>query len=213
MPGEPRKDEEEDLAAEEEENLLLEKAIEEAAASELSRSEAGPAYSVLFGVDKNTLLDVDVFISRRFGKYQNAMAEGNVAGAGGAGNASKRRGGGGGRGALARKSIFGFKEEWPKPPSFIGGGLGQKLVDGRYVFEESKEWKKTGSLFRIVREFGDINRAISSIVLQRGAPESLLMLSKTFAVYGRMDRALDMVRRALYTYECASPTSFSLQRF
>ena len=90
--GEPSgKDEEEDLAAEEEENLLLEKAIEGAAASELSRSEAGPAYSVLFGVDKNTLLDVDGFISRRFGKYQNAMAEGNVAGAGGAG----RRGRGG----------------------------------------------------------------------------------------------------------------------
>lgn len=208
--GEPSgKDEEEDLAAEEEENLLLEKAIEEAAASELSRSEAGPAYSVLFGVDKNTLLDVDVFISRRFGKYQNAMAEGNVAGAGGAGNASKRRGGGGGRGAPARKSIFGFKEEWPKPPSFIGGGLGQKLVDGRYVFEESKEWKKTGSLFRIVREFGDINRAILFLLYCNEVhPESLLMLSKTFAVYGRMDRALDMVRRALYTYECASLTSF-----
>ena len=91
----------------------------------------------------------------------------------------------------------------------VGGGLGQKIVKGRFVFEESKDWKKSGSLFRIVREFSDINRAILFLVYCNEVhPESLLMLRKTFALYGRKDRALDILRRAHYTYECASLTSF-----
>ncbi len=195
------KSEDSEPGEEEDEEHLLLQAIEEAAASKPKNgTNASIDYSLLFGADKGSLLDVDVFISRRFGKFQSVM--GNGAG----GQGSKRKAG---RAAPARKSIFGCKEEWPKPSSFVAGGLGQKQVDGGYCYEESKEWKKSESLFRIVREFGDINRAILFLLYCNEVhPESLLMLSKTFAVYGRMDRALDTVRRALYTYECASLTSF-----
>ncbi len=228
---EARKEEDQKQERERAEMALLEQAIEEAAAKRDATSPRNCDYGALFNIDgKSTLLDIDVVVSRRFGKFAAAVNGPDNNNNNNNNNRRNRGAGAGGAGRVvvaSRKSVFGCKDEWPKPSAYVSGGLGQRLeaptgtsagggsssshnkVQQRYCYEESKEWRRSGALFRIVKEFGDINRAVLFLLYCNEVhPECLLMLGSVLARYGRMDRALDMVRRALYTYECASLASF-----
>ncbi len=160
-------------------------------------------YAPLFDFD-GCAFDYDVVVSRRFGKFASVLA-GEGESSGSAGVKKRVRGV-----RAAQTQIFGRKDSWPKPPSFAAGGLGQALSeDGRYAFEESLEWKKQNALYGIVKDLGDVNRAVLFLMYCcESHPECLLMLGRTFALYGLMERSLDMVRRALHTYEVAALGSF-----
>lgn len=171
-------------------------------------------------------LDVDSLIRQRFAGAAADTGTDRGAGKRGArqGNAKQHvhRLGGVGR------FIFGMpKDEWLKPPSYVGGGvgmapsrpsetmgtgdpaLGSRLRGSKmFQFIWADEYAIVNDQFRAIQQSGDANRLVTFLAQHHYHLEGLLQLAMVFARTGHMDRASDLVRRCLFCIHCAEAEAF-----
>lgn len=105
------------------------------------------------------------------------------------------------------------KDGWVKPPSMVTGGFALVKVEedfgGTQWFEVrfSEEFRKLEQQFQTVLNVGDPNWLVVFLVHHPYHPEALLKLAFYFAAVGNVERAIDLVRRVLYCFECIIPRS------
>lgn len=117
------------------------------------------------------------------------------------------------------------REEWPRPPTFVGGGLRMAHVDAPHDREKEAEGEEEAAQDWFAFEFSPALQAMQEDYLrvqQTCDPnalaifvahlphhvEGLLTLALVFAAHGQMDRAHDFIRRCLFVYEAAYIESF-----
>ena len=189
-----------------------------------------PALSLLIADLK--LLDIDTIMKRRFGGMAIDRAGDEEAGeqvAGGMGgrerrmlaataaaNKSKAKS----NKIISKRLIFGIpKDDWVKPPSFSGGGMGMtnynpvkinttEMPYQYFKFIYSEEFSRLHEQYLIVSNSGDVNRLAMFLSQYPYHPEGFVQLAMVFARTGHMDRAVDFIRRAIYCLECAFCESF-----
>ena len=175
--------------------------------------------SDLFGISalRSGCLDLDGVIAKRFGKLATMGLGDNNNNYNDNGNLRNRHNRMGQQqpGAKlsfkSKSSIFGSKEDWPAPPSFVEGGLGMIFDKNRniYCFEGSAQYKKDTDVYNQIKLSEDINRIVMFLIhINACHPDALVQLSQCFARYQQPDRALDMIRRALHSYEYAMMDGF-----
>lgn len=191
------------------------------------KDQSGPSLSDILSIDPRNL-DVDSLIRQRFA---GAAADTGVERGGGRRGAGVRQGNAkhhvhrlGG----ASRFIFGMpKDEWLKPPSYIGGGVGMdasassedmgsgdRLLGSRlkgcrmYQFVWADEYVKINEEFTLIQQSGDANRLVTFLSRYHYHQEGLLQLAMVFARTGQMDRASDLVRRCLFCIQCAEAEGF-----
>ena len=215
--------------AENDEDELLDKLINESSCREQNIGELRKTYlSQLFalqspakvGNSKSAAvimksLDVDALISKRFGAIAAFTAQ-----------VEREATGGGARRVLAagaqraRKWLFGQKDEWGSPIPFVRGGLGMtrnlnagvgiKSDRGKFTIERSPGYVRSDRICQAVAASGDINRLVMFLIhVDAFHPDALLQLSALYCkLPGCMDRALDLVRRAIHAFEAAGLEAF-----
>ncbi len=156
------------------------------------------------------MLDIDTLINRRFAAAAEFAKQ--------MGNGNNKDSKGSKKGNTGRGAMFGTKDEWGRPPSFAAGGLGMRREQqhslkgnrGLYCFQHSMEYAKQQRVYRAVANTGDVNRLIMYLIhIDSYNVECLLQLSGVFAkLSGGMERALDMVRRALLAFEASAMEGF-----
>ncbi|CAM9753416.1 unnamed protein product [Scytosiphon promiscuus] len=127
---------------------------------------------------------------------------------------------------LKRLVVSSPKEDWPKPPSFVGGGLGMKKCEGGapsylppwqadahrgaewFVFERSGSLEQLHRKFEAIQSMHDPNLLASFASRAPYHADALLQLGMVFAHTGQMDRASEFVGRCLYVLESAATESF-----
>lgn len=124
----------------------------------------------------------------------------------------------------SKKLLFGNqKHDWTKPPVLSGGGYGLSPTAGpkydkdsnqRGIFwfemRLSEEYLNLNDQYTLVQNSGDANRLVMFLSQYPYHLEGLLQLCIVFARMGQMDRAADLVRRALFCMECIFPDVFRL---
>jgi hypothetical protein len=200
-----------------------------AALEELGETEAGavasrlaPGMPLLTEILKVTpiSLDVDSLMRQRFAGAAADTGEGGRRAQGGPRGTAKahaHRLGGAGR------FVFGMpKDDWAKPPSYVGGGVGMTAspagksctdasrMSGRQVFQFmwADEYLKINEQFEMIQKSGNANRLVQFLSQYYYHQEGLLQLAMVFARTGQMDRAADLVRRCLYCLHCAEAEGF-----
>ncbi|CAM9276726.1 unnamed protein product, partial [Ectocarpus fasciculatus] len=207
-------------------SALLEE-IGMASSAAAAATDSPSALSDILRVDPKSL-DVDSLIRQRFAGAGADTGADRGAGRRGAGvrqgNAKQhvhRLGG-------AARFVFGMpKDEWLKPPSYAGGGVGMRAVRapvdmctgdvslgarlrGRtfYQFVWADEYVRVNEQFSVIQRSGDANRLVVFLSQNYYHMEGLLQLAMVFARTGQMDRASDLVRRCLYCIHCAEAEGF-----
>lgn len=113
-----------------------------------------------------------------------------------------------------RRFLFSVpKMDWKKPPSFVAGGMSMVKVweDGHqalFRFQWSPDYRILDQRFQMVKEAGDANLLVMFLANHPHHAEGLLTLGQLFAKMGRIDRATDLIRRALHYHECVFMESF-----
>lgn len=118
--------------------------------------------------------------------------------------------------SLARKFLFSVpKVEWTKPPSFVAGGMGMQKVwqdtstgESLFRFQWSYDYYVLNERFKMVKAAGDANVLVMFLANHPYHAEGFLLLGQVFAKLGRLDRAMDLIRRSLYCHECVFLESF-----
>eukprot|EP01041_Mallomonas_annulata_P006131 gene6131-12416_t len=177
----------------------------------------------LFAID-SSWLDIDNVLRRRFGGLaMNPRNEGDIPIKN---NGSRNRNR---TPRTLRKFIFGQpKEEWSRPPSYIGGGIGMDryipstvVTDKEHInhgcpmwfrFNWSEEYKRLHEQYIDIQNSNDVNILLLFLSRNPHQAEGLLQLSMIFARTGHMDRAMDLIRRTLYFLECSMLESFKASR-
>ncbi|CAM9226574.1 unnamed protein product [Pylaiella littoralis] len=212
-----------------------------AAAEELQTGAASPL-ALLLRCDPRCL-KLDRELRRKFGgggggggdRGNGGLAAGGGGGGGGGGRPRRtRRGMLASRGGnslsasltLKRLVVSAPKEDWPKPPSFVGGGLGMKKCEAGapaylprwqleahrgaewFVFERSSSLEQLQGKFEAVQRMHDPNYLASFVARAPYHAEALLQLGMVFAHTGQMDRASEFVGRSLYVLESAATEAF-----
>ncbi|CAN0024818.1 unnamed protein product, partial [Ectocarpus fasciculatus] len=184
-------------------------------------------------------LKLDQELRRKFGGGGDRENGGAAGGGGGGGGRARRtrRGMMVGRGGnnsvsasltLKRLVVSAPKENWPKPPSFVGGGLGMKRCEAGapaylprwqldahqgaewFVFERSSSLEQLQRKFEAIQGMHDPNFLASFASRAPYHADALLQLGMVFAHTGqaRMDRASEFVGRSLYVLESAAMEAF-----
>ncbi|CAM9671848.1 unnamed protein product [Ectocarpus sp. 6 AP-2014] len=129
---------------------------------------------------------------------------------------------------LKRLVVSAPKEDWPKPPSFVGGGLGMKRCEAGapaylprwqldahqgaewFVFERSSSLEQLQRKFEAIQGMHDPNFLASFASRAPYHADALLQLGMVFAHTGQasMDRASEFVGRSLYVLESATMEAF-----
>ncbi|KAG5191759.1 transcriptional repressor TCF25-domain-containing protein [Tribonema minus] len=181
-------------------------------------------------------LSVDAEMRRKFGAgAAAAAADADAAAAaaaeqrGGAGGGARRRRGraaaparGGAAAALGnRRLLLGPpKEDWSRPPSLVGGGLGmeraappawlprrQRAAHGGgaqwFAYRWSEEYARAQQRFEAAQATADPNNVALLLWQAPHHADALLQLGMVYAHTGQMDHASEFVRRCLYVLECA----------
>jgi hypothetical protein len=168
----------------------------------------------LFDIDKDKL-NIDHLMRKRFGGEVNVKPDNE----GGGKKKNNKKLIQTSNATTHRKLIFGIpKEDWIKPYSFMGGGIGLKECfiiekdnsnnnnnnkNKYFEFHYSKEYDKVNDEFNNVQNTGDANRLVIFLSHNPCHTEGLLQLAMIFARTGDMDKAGNLVRRTLYIYECS----------
>ncbi|TYZ58865.1 hypothetical protein PybrP1_000501 [[Pythium] brassicae (nom. inval.)] len=114
-------------------------------------------------------------------------------------------------------------DEWPRPPTFVGGGIrwtrankpaGPGWSSACHYFEVtwSIAYKKAHEEFELVQRTHDPN--IMGHFLQRYPYhiDALLQMSEVFQHHGQMDHAADCIKRCMYALELAWADQFDVAR-
>lgn len=164
-------------------------------------------------------LDIDAIFHRKLGRHMTDISRGtNVRRT----NNIRQR----------RNQVFGlYQEEWPKPVTYLNGGL--QMVDSSppvwweefynnsstspplvqwYRFKFSIEYSKKQDDFEIIKNSGDINLLILFLSVNPTHVDSLIHLSTLFTRLGEMDRGSDLIRRCIYYHELAYANTFHPDR-
>ncbi len=132
-------------------------------------------------------------------------------------------------------SVFGpARDNWPRPPHYVGGGMGMvtyetadkmpaipwpyaemKAGDERcpephrwFLFKYSDSYERDREDFERIKASGDPNALALFIAHHPFVVDALLQLSSVLYQTNSSQEGLSLLRRALYTYECASLNSF-----
>lgn len=139
------------------------------------------------------------------------------------------------RNRRGRQIVFGPpRDNWPRPPHYVGGGMGMvtyetvekapaipwpysemKAGDERcpeahrwFLFTYSDSYERDREDFDRIRASGDPNALALYIAHHPFVVEALLQLSTVLYQTNQSNEGLSLLKRALYTYECASLNSF-----
>ncbi|CAM9423393.1 unnamed protein product, partial [Phaeothamnion confervicola] len=222
----------------EDDDVLLDEAIQSIAIAANQASSAGNGndggaddvpYSAAFQCDTRNL-SIAKELRQRFGGAATAGGGGVAIPRGG--DPRRRKPGGAMMAGAMRKLLLGLPaDDWPKPPSFIGGGLGmvktaapaylppwQAAAHGAgctwFAFQASDVYKQLQASFLAQARYELAQATMDPNVLVVFASQSphhaeaLLQLGMVLAHTGQMDRASDLVRRCLYVVECAYAEGF-----
>lgn len=129
-------------------------------------------------------------------------------------------------------------EDWTRPPAFMAGGIGmskvatkhrhrQQYANARlnmngndkyytssdnvcewYAFDWSGEFRFLHDQYQYIEDTGDANLLVMFLTHFPHHTPGLLQLSMVYARMQQLDKAADLVRRALYVLECAALESF-----
>lgn len=119
-------------------------------------------------------------------------------------------------------------DDWIKPPSFIGGGMGMSRVATEsfptvgpaistkaapviyqvFSFTWSKEYQHLAWLYSIAKATGDPNYVVMFLANHPYYAEGFIDLAVIFCQMGMLERGMKCIRRVLYLYECASMEAF-----
>lgn len=132
-------------------------------------------------------------------------------------------------------SLFGpARDNWPRPPHYVGGGMGMvtyetsdqtpaipwpysEMKDGDercpslnrwFLFKYSDSYQRDREDFERIKASGDPNALAMFIAHHPFVVESLLQLSTVLYQTNSSQEGLSLLKRALYTYECASLNTF-----
>jgi tetratricopeptide (TPR) repeat protein len=131
--------------------------------------------------------------------------------------------------SLQRKFIFGEqKEDWIKPPSYIGGGmelckkrLGNDHEDSSrslgasasstviYAFAWSKDYKLLQENYEVVQQLHDPNVLVMFLANNPYHAQGFFELGNIFLQMGLVERAVECLRRCLFLHECCFSEGFS----
>ena len=179
-------------------------------------AHTGSCLQSLLKVESNEL-DVDIVLRKRFGGMNIGIEgmEGTNRKANMKGRFRQKKD------LNIKRLVFGSpKEDWIKPPSYIGGGFGMEkcprdsrnmsgsAVYFRYIW--SDEYSKLYERYLTVQNSGDANMLVTFLSQNPYQVEGLLQLAMVFARTGNMDRAGDLVRRSIYCLESAFIEPFKL---
>ena len=139
------------------------------------------------------------------------------------------------RSRRGRQQVFGpARDGWPRPPHYVGGGMGMvtydvakrspaipwpysemKAGDERcpepqrwFLFTYSDSYDRDREDLEHVKMSGDPNALALYIAHHPFIVEALLQLSTVLQQTNSSHEALSLLKRALYTFECASLNSF-----
>jgi hypothetical protein len=102
----------------------------------------------------------------------------------------------------AKRFIFGMpRDEWPDAPSFGAGGIGMVPDDsavGTFRFVWSDEYKELSQQYERIQMSGDPNRLVEFLSEYPYQIDALLQLASVFIRTGDVNKAYDLVRRALF---------------
>ena len=217
---EKRNDEKDDKEEEDEEMKYLNSLLLESSTSYKNTNKTS-LLQYLFLVTDRRSLDIDAVMRKRFGGSSLQMTEGEEEGTGRRNNKKRDRT----RRVLVnqmkkmttlnKKLLFGNpKDEWPRPLSFINGGITMRKVESKslgnqsnpllenmFEIQWSREYQQLQKEYLQVQSTGDANQLCVFISHHPHHLEALLQLAMVFARTGQMDRATDLVRRCLYYIE------------
>lgn len=123
----------------------------------------------------------------------------------------------------SKRWLFGQPDEdWSKPPSIVGGGMGMTRIHTEFIpysstkeilynvfsFQWSKEYSKIAHLYQIAKSTGDANYLVMFLANYPYYAEGFLDLAYIFCQMGQTERGIQCLRRVLYLYECASMEAF-----
>ncbi len=147
-----------------------------------------------------------------------------------------KKGGSGGKKSRSKKCLFTQpRDNWGKrPSSFVGGGLGMKLLTNKmdeensftppwpysdenlcpshiqqwYIFDQSNTYASAMKDYdTYIRNSGDINALAMFIADNPFIVEPISHLSMFFFSIGENERGIDLLKRLLWVMECAAHTS------
>jgi hypothetical protein len=134
-----------------------------------------------------------------------------------------------------QQSLFGpARDNWPRPPHYVGGGIGMvtyetaeqppaipwpysEMKDGDercaslnrwFLFKYSDSYQRDREDFERIKASGDPNALALFIAHHPFVVEALLQLSTVLYQTNSSQEGLSLLKRALYTYECASLNTF-----
>ena len=132
-------------------------------------------------------------------------------------------------------SLFGpARDNWPRPPHYVGGGIGMvtyetadqtptipwpysDMKDGDercpsmnrwFLFKYSDSYERDREDFERIKASGDPNALALFIAHHPFVVEALLQLSSVLYQTNSSQEGLSLLKRALYTFECASLNTF-----
>jgi hypothetical protein len=140
------------------------------------------------------------------------------------------------RNRRGRSQVFGpARDNWPRPPHYVGGGMGMvtyetakqqppaipwpysEMKDGDERCPESQRWflftysdsyQRDREDLERIKASGDPNALALFIAHHPFVVEALLQLSTVLYQTNQSQEGLSLLKRALYTYECAALNSF-----
>lgn len=130
-------------------------------------------------------------------------------------------------------SVFGPpRDEWPRPPHYVGGGMGMTSYDNEswslpwpysdmkegddrcpsldrwFKFIYSDSYKRDCEDYERIKASGDPNSLALFIAHHPFVVEPLLQLSSVLYQTNQSQEGLSLLKRALWVYECSSLNSF-----
>lgn len=132
-------------------------------------------------------------------------------------------------------SVFGPpRDNWPKPPHYVGGGIGMTTYDNQdeppplpwpysemkqgdarcpdldrwFRFTYSENYHRDREDFERIKASGDPNALALFIAHHPFVVEALLQLSGVLYQTNQAQGGLSLLKRTLFVYECASANSF-----
>ena len=116
---------------------------------------------------------------------------------------------------VRRRWIFGGPPtvDAPKPPNFLGGGIGMDdtAEDGSFSFRYSTEYMQLLGDYETIQRTGDVQSLVFFVIHHPFVVEALLQLASVCYQADRSFEGLSLLRRVLWIYECAMLPTFARQ--
>ncbi|CAI5714313.1 unnamed protein product [Peronospora destructor] len=114
-------------------------------------------------------------------------------------------------------------DEWPRPPTFIGGGIrwtrsnkpkdaGWNSLCNYFEITWSIAYKKSQEEFELLQQTHDPNLIAQFLQRYPYHTDALLTMSEIFQHHGQMDHATDCIKRCIYVLELAWADQFDVSK-